>query len=55
MIRKRLNVDPHISIFFFVDGNVLIPTWKFFYHLYDEYKDKDGFLYVIYSGENTFG
>lgn len=23
--------------------------------IYDEKKDADGFLYVIYSGENTFG
>jgi GABA(A) receptor-associated protein len=23
--------------------------------IYDEKKDEDGFLYVTYSGENTFG
>jgi GABA(A) receptor-associated protein len=23
--------------------------------IYEEHKDKDGFLYVTYSGENTFG
>ena len=23
--------------------------------IYDEYKDEDGFLYMTYSGENTFG
>ena len=23
--------------------------------LYDDYKDEDGFLYITYSGENTFG
>lgn len=23
--------------------------------IYDEKKDQDGFLYVTYSGENTFG
>lgn len=23
--------------------------------LYEEHKDEDGFLYVAYSGENTFG
>jgi hypothetical protein len=23
--------------------------------IYEEYKDVDGFLYITYSGENTFG
>lgn len=23
--------------------------------IYDEHKDDDGFLYISYSGENTFG
>ena len=23
--------------------------------IYDEHKDEDGFLYIAYSGENTFG
>jgi GABA(A) receptor-associated protein len=24
-------------------------------HIYEKYKDEDGFLYITYSGENTFG
>lgn len=23
--------------------------------IYEEYKDEDGFLYIVYSGENIFG
>ena len=23
--------------------------------VYDDHKDEDGFLYITYSGENTFG
>jgi Autophagy protein Atg8 ubiquitin like len=23
--------------------------------VFDKHKDEDGFLYVVYSGENTFG
>lgn len=24
-------------------------------NVYDDHKDEDGFLYITYSGENTFG
>ena len=46
-IRKRLNLSPEVALFFFTGG--------FISNLYAEYKDADGFLYIYYAVENTFG
>lgn len=35
--------------------NVLPPTAALMSSVYEDHKDEDGFLYVAYSGENTFG
>ena len=54
-VRKRiLNVEPHISIFFFVN-NFVPPHSISMKHIYEKYSSEDGFLYVTYACENTFG
>ena len=54
VIRKRLKLPPEKAIFIFINGSM--PSGStLLYHLYDIYKDKDGFLYVTYTFENTFG
>jgi len=42
------------AVFLFVDGTIQ-PTSKLMEEVYEEHKDEDGFLYFIYSYENTFG
>lgn len=54
VIRKRINVPPEKAIYIFIN-NILPPTAATVGSLYDTHKDKDGFLYVVYSSENTFG
>ncbi|CAL5432662.1 unnamed protein product [Camellia sinensis] len=54
VIRKRIKLSAEKAIFIFVD-NVLPPTGSIMSSIYDEKKDEDGFLYITYSGENTFG
>ncbi|KAI9174123.1 hypothetical protein LWI28_012243 [Acer negundo] len=54
VIRKRIKLSAEKAIFIFVD-NVLPPTGAIMSAIYEEKKDEDGFLYVTYSGENTFG
>ena len=54
VIRKRIKLTSEQAIFVFV-GNYLPPTASMMSALYETHKDTDSFLYVTYSGENTFG
>jgi GABA(A) receptor-associated protein len=54
VIRKRLKLLPDKSIFIFING--FIPaTSSLLYNIYNNNKDDDGFLYITYTLENTFG
>jgi len=54
VIRKRIKLTPEKAIFIFVN-DILPSTAMLMSQIYEDYKDEDGFLYVTYSGENTFG
>jgi|TARA_X000000368_G_scaffold254972_1_gene201545 GABA(A) receptor-associated protein len=54
VIRKRVKLSAEKAIFVFVN-NALPPTASLMSTIYEENKDEDGFLYIQYSGENTFG
>ncbi|PRP83083.1 autophagy protein 8 [Planoprotostelium fungivorum] len=52
-IRKQIKLSPDQAIFLFV--NDTIPaTGQLMSQIYEKNRDEDGFLYVTYSGENTF-
>ena len=55
VVRKRLKtLTAEKGLFFFV-GNSMPSTSQLLTQVYDVHKDEDGFLYVVYAGENTFG
>ena len=54
IIRKRIKLTPEKAIFIFVN-NTLPRATDTLGKLYQEHKNQDGFLYVSYNGENTFG
>lgn len=54
IIRKRIQLAPEKAIFLFV-GKVLPQSSANMGSIYKQYADEDGFLYIVYSGENTFG
>lgn len=54
IIRKNLKLDQSEALFVTIN-NHLIPTNKIMSTIYEEESNNDGFLYIIYSSENTFG
>merc|ERR1712242_113353 len=54
IIRKRINLPSERAIFLFVDKMGPQSSWRMG-ELCSQHKDADGFLYIAYSGENTFG
>jgi len=54
IIRTKIGLQSEQALFIFIN-NIMPPTNTDFESLYEKYKDDDGFLYVSYSAENTFG
>ena len=53
-IRKRIKLESSEALFFFI-GDVVPNNSVSIGELYNLHKDKDGFLYITYNSENTFG
>lgn len=54
VIRKRVKFPPEKALFCFT-GNFIPPTSAIMSSIYEKHKDKDNFLYITISCENTFG
>lgn len=53
IVRRRISLPAEQALFLFI-GNSLVPTSATMAATYEK-KDDDGFLYITYAGENTFG
>ena len=54
VIRKRIKMSSKEGLFLFVN-NTLLPNTEQLSKIYKDNKSEDGFLYVQFSLENTFG
>ena len=54
IIRKRIILDSKMSIFIYINNKIPMTNSKIG-EIYEDNKDEDGFLYIKYAGENTFG
>ena len=58
IIKTKIKLDRKQAIFMFVkngDNYVLIPVSETINSIYNSYKNDDGFLYIKFGIENTFG
>jgi GABA(A) receptor-associated protein len=54
VIKQKLELQPEEAIFVFVN-NILPKVTDRMVDIYDTYKDTDGYVYITYFNENTFG
>ncbi|KAG9156942.1 hypothetical protein Leryth_008998 [Lithospermum erythrorhizon] len=54
ILSSRLRLAPGKALFVFVN-DTLPQTSSLMESVYESYKDEDGFLYMCYSSEQTFG
>lgn len=54
VIRKRIKLTSEQAIYIFIN-NRMPPSAELVSTIYKQDKDEDNFLYVQYSGEQTFG
>lgn len=54
VIRKRMCLKPEVGLYIFINGSIPSNSSILHYSFLD-HKDDDGFLYIYYDIENTFG
>ena len=54
IIKKRIKIKDSEAIFIYINDK-LPPSSSYISDIYNSERDEDGFLYINYSTENTFG
>lgn len=55
IIRKNLKIGKDQGIFLLARGKHILKANSSLISMYDNYKDEDGFLYILYAEENIYG
>lgn len=55
VIRKKLRMAPESALFFCYDNNTMVSGTTPAHEAFQRHSDADGFLYMFFSVENTFG
>ena len=55
ILRKKIKLRPEQALYISINNCIMPAASQSLDALYSLYRDTDGFLYITYYGENTFG